>query len=215
MAYLMYIRKAAQPELPPDNPLERGKRIHKEVEAYIQGSDDFPSSGKKLQDVLDYCREHYADGNAVVEDQWAFDRDWSTTGWFDDTAWCRMITDCTIYSDEQSAEIYDWKTGKSFGNEVKYMQQMQLYAVGAFLKHPDMEILEVRLGFLDDGKVREKVFQRDKKIMKLMKRFDERGRRMTECVDFRPKPSPINCKYCPFGPDNGTGECVHGVSSNL
>jgi len=212
-SYLKIIAKSEQPELTDDHPMVRGRRVHDECEAYISGKTDvFPSTGKKLQDTIEYCREQYAAGKASVEEQWGFDEQWQPVGWFDDTVWLRMATDCTVTNDD-SAEIYDWKTGKSFGNEVKYMQQMQLYAVGAFMLYPELNFIDVRLGFLDDGKVREKSFERGPKINKLIARFQERGLRMTNCVDFRPKPNLSNCRYCPFGPDNGTGACIHGVGS--
>ena len=212
-AYLKRIAKSPQPELDDAHPMVRGRRIHDECEAYITGAtEDFPSSGKKLQAVLDDCKEQYADGKASAEEQWGFRDDWSITGWFDDDVWCRMATDCTITAGVDEAIIWDWKTGKSFGNEVKYMQQMQLYAVGAFMRDPAVQFIDVKLGFLDDGKVREKNFERGPKINKLLARFEERGHRMTSCTDFRPKPNVANCRYCPFGPENGTGSCLFGVS---
>lgn len=189
----------------------RGKRIHKEVEQYINGvSDDFPSSGKKLKGLLDYCKAAFSEGVATVEEQWAFDADWNSTDWFGDTVWLRAASDCIIIRDD-AAEIFDWKTGKSFGNEVKYMQQMQLYAVCAFMLHSQLEYVDVTLGFLDDGKTRTKSFERGTKINKLITKFTERGNRMTNCVDFRPRPSAMNCKWCPFGP-TGTNACMYGVS---
>lgn len=210
-SYLRIIAKSKQPELEDAHPMIRGRRIHTEVEQYINGqTEDFPSSGKKLKTTLDYCRDRYREGNATVEEQWGFDNAWGVVGWFDDDVWCRMATDCDI-SYEETAEIWDWKTGKSFGNEVKYMQQMQLYAIGKFMRSPETEYIDVSLGFLDDGKVRTKSFERDDKLVKLLARFNERGNRMTSCVDFRPNPSAMNCKYCPFGP-TGTAACIHGVS---
>ncbi len=189
----------------------RGSRIHKEVEEYINGNtEDFPSSGKKLKETIEYCKERYAAGDATVEDQWAFTEDWAMADWFGDTTWLRMATDCTIFT-QDAAEVYDWKTGKSFGNEVKYMQQMQLYAVGVFMRFPEINFVDVTLGFLDDGKTRVKHFERNDKMVTLMAKFTERGNRMTNCVDFRPKPNPMNCRYCPFGP-GGTDACLFGVS---
>jgi hypothetical protein len=212
-SFLQIIQKSPQPELEDNHPMVRGSRIHKEVEDYISGAtDEFPSSGKKCKEILDHCREAFANGRASVEEKWGFDNDWSPVGWFDDAIWLRAATDCTI-NGEGEAEIFDWKTGKSFGNEVKYMQQMQLYAVGAFMRYPDLEIADVTLGFLDDGKLRTKTFQRDTKLYKLLERFTQRGNAMTNCVDFRPKPSAVNCKWCPFRPTEigGTGACLHGV----
>ena len=92
------------------------------------------------------------------------------------------------------------------------MQQMQLYACGAFLLHPEINYIDVSLGFLDDGKLRTRSFERGTKINILIARFTERGNRMTNCVDFTPNPSVVNCKYCPFGP-SGTKACMYGVEA--
>jgi len=211
-AYLKHIVKSPQPELTDNHPMVRGRRVHDEAEAYITGkSDDFPSTGTKLKDVIDYCREQYAAGNASAEDKWGFDVDWNITGWMDSNVWLRLATDAAIFNAD-TAEIYDWKTGKSFGNEVKYMQQMQLYSIGAFMRFPELNYIDTRLAFLDDGTIREKHFQRGPKTNALIARFTERANRMTNCVDFRPSPNAANCCYCPFGPQNGTGSCLFGVS---
>ena len=213
-SYLRHVAKAEQPELSDDHPMVRGRKIHEEIEHYISGQrDEFPSSGKKLCGVLDECRELYGQGLVTVEEQWGFDNEWESTGWWDSNVWLRMATDCFIQHDPSEATIYDWKTGRSFGNEVKYMQQMQLYACGAFMRQPELEIAEVRIGFVDDGKQRHRTFERGPKINKLLSRFSERFSRITECVDFRPKPNKGNCRYCPFGPTNGTGVCVYGVEA--
>jgi hypothetical protein len=91
------------------------------------------------------------------------------------------------------------------------MQQMQLYACGAFMRNPELDYLDVTLGFLDDGKTRVKSFERGAKINKLVAKFTERGNRMVNAVNFQPKPNVRNCKYCPFGP-TGTAACLYGVS---
>lgn len=211
-SYLRLIAKSDLPELADDHPMVRGRRVHEELEAYISGkTDQFPSTGKKLEPLIEYCREKYQEGCATVEEQWGFNDQWGCVGWFDPAVWLRMATDCTITHHPDAAEIIDWKTGKSFGNEVKYMQQMQLYAVGAFMRSPAVNFIDVKLAFLDDGKIRTKDFERGKKLNKLIARFTERGNRMVNCVDFRPKPSVYSCKYCPFGPVTGTKECVYGV----
>lgn len=209
--YLRYIAKAEMPEFPADHPLTRGLRIHKEVEQYINGaSDEFPSSGKKLQDEIEFCKEQYQAGSASVEEQWGFDEDWNVTGWWDDNVWLRVATDCYVSIGADEGVIYDWKTGKSFGNEVKYTQQGQLYACGAFMRDSGLECVSVNFGFLDDGKLRVKHYERGPKINKLISKFTERGTRLTSCVDFRPKPNVLNCKFCPFGPSN-TGACIYGA----
>jgi len=210
LSYLRHIAKSVLPDLPADHPMLRGSRIHKEVEEYINGATkDFPSSGKKLKALLDYCKQAFTEGTASVEEKWGFNSDWGPVGWFDSTVWLRAATDCAIIIND-TASIYDWKTGKSFGNEVKYMQQMQIYAVCTFMLYSEVNYIDVTLGFLDDGKTRVKTFERGPKINKLIARFTERGNAMTNCVDFRPNPSVMSCKYCPFGP-GGTKACMYGV----
>lgn len=209
-SYLAIIAKAPKPEYDEKHPMVRGRRVHTECEAYILGADDFPSTGKKLKELLDDCREHAAEGRATAEEKWGFTEEWDPCDWMADNVWLRMATDVYIKFDEDTGKIIDWKTGKSFGNEVKYMQQMQLYAVGAFCRDPELQVLEVTLGFLDEGKTKDVTFERGEKITKLMAKFNERGQRMTNCVDFRPKPNVVNCKYCPFGPA-GTRACVYAA----
>ena len=210
--YLKVVAKAEQPELSDDHPMVRGRRIHEEVEHYISlQTDAFPSSGKKLQELLTECRNRFDHGSATVEEKWGFTTDWAPVGWWEDGVWCRMATDYHERVDTDAEIIIDWKTGKSFGNEVKYMQQMQLYSVGAFMRNPHLEFLDVKLAFLDDGKVRIKSFERGDKINKLVARFTERAMRLSNTVDFRPKPSLMNCKYCPFGSQFGTGACIYAA----
>lgn len=211
-SYLHIIAKAPTPDLDEKHPMVRGRRIHEEVEHYINGTEDeFPTSGKHLRDIINFCKAMHEEGSATVEEKWGFTTEWEQVGWFDDGIWLRMATDAWIHIGKKAGIIYDWKTGKSFGNEVKYMQQMQLYAIGAFMRYPELESVDVTLGFLDDGKERTKHFERGEKVNRLLLKFTERFNRMTSCVDFRPKPNALNCKYCPFGP-TGTGACVYGVS---
>lgn len=208
--FLEVLRKAPKPEYDTKHPLIRGQIVHKELEQYIRGHTDLPESGKRIKDHLELCREYAAEGKARPEEQWGFDSDWQITGYWDDNIWLRMATDCYVLPAPDAGIIYDWKTGKSFGNEVKYMQQMQLYACGALMRHPDLEIVDVHLVFTDDGVVRSRSFERGPKFNALIARFTERFNRITECIDWRPKPNVMNCKFCPFGP-GGTNVCIYGV----
>lgn len=210
-AYLSIIARAPKPEYDDKHPMIRGRRIHTECEEYISGGEEFPSSGQKLRDELDFCREKFAEGTCTVEEKWGFTEEWEPCDWMADTVWLRMATDAYVTMEEGEALIYDWKTGKSFGNEVKYMQQAQLYAVGAFMRDPSLEVAEAIFGFLDEGRTIRHEFERGKKLNRLIAKFEERGKRMTSAVDFRPKPNVVNCKYCPFGTVNGTGACIYAA----
>ena len=199
------------PEFEENHPMIRGRLVHTQIEEYICGSEEeFPAVAKRLKETIDFCKDMYQQGKATAEDQWGFDEDWNSVGWFDDKVWFRCATDAFVTPDDSSAIIYDWKTGKSFGNEVKYMQQMQVYAVAAFMRYPNLELIDVHLGFVDDSKIRTKTFKRGKKITRLLSSFTGRAKNMTDAHVFKPKANMMNCKWCPFGP-SGTNVCIHGV----
>ena len=194
--------------------MARGRRIHNEIEAFVTGKTEvLPSAAKKTKEIIEFCRDRYAEGKATAEEKWGFTGDWSITGWFDGDIWLRLATDCFVSCDNDAAIVFDWKSGKSFGNEVKLMQQMQLYACATLMKHPEINFVDTKLVFVDDGTIREKHFERGTKINALIARFTERGNRMINCVDFRPSPNLGNCRYCPYGTMNGTGACMHAVSN--
>jgi hypothetical protein len=105
----------------------------------------------------------------------------------------------------------DYKTGKKFGNEVTHNQQGQLYAIGSFMRYPTLEICDVEFIYLDHGiKSKKKTYTREK-IMKFLPMWQKRADRLTSDEEFRPKPNKINCKWCPFGPQNGDSSCEWGV----
>lgn len=210
--YLKIVQKAEMPEFDEKHPIVRGRRVHEEIENYIRGGEEgMPKAAQRCVEIVEYCREAYDMGRAACEEQWGFTEHWEPTGYFDEDVWLRLVIDCAVYEDNDSAVMIDWKTGKSYGNEVKYMQQAQLYACGLFMRHPEINYVDTRFVFLDEGKERIKAFERDKKMMKLLGKFTERAKRLTSAIDFRPKPNARNCRFCPFGTENGTGACAYAV----
>lgn len=210
-SYLDIIERSPGPELPDNHPMLRGSEIHELIDQYIKGEGKPDKVFKSLQETIDFCREHYAEGTARSEERWAFDNTWGVLDdWMHDQVWVRIVADCLVHLDERTALIYDWKTGKSWGNEVKHTQQGQLYAIAAFYKFPMLDTIDVAMGYVDEGKCKPKTYQRDAKFFRLASRWHDRGLRMTEATTFPPKPNAMNCRYCKFGP-SGTGACIYGV----
>ena len=212
--YLAAIKKEAKPE-PVEGEKEsagdRGTRIHQEAEDYVRGTiHELPTTLKKLEKDFTYLKTMYAEGKVELEEDWGFDRDWNSTGYFDDNIWLRVKCDVVIHHDKTQATVIDHKTGKSWGNEVKHMQQGQLYAVAAFMKYPDLERIDVEIYYIDEGKIKKKSYSRDK-FLRYLERFTERGLRVTTTIDFRAKPNIHNCRFCDYGPNKGTGACPYGV----
>lgn len=220
-AFLRYDRKVAEPEEKKNAPaMVRGRTVHDECEQYIRGERDTLTDDKKVlknadKFKFDEYRELYAEDPSrfAMEEEWGFDREWQTCEYYGETVWCRVKVDRLFWidPDHTAAEITDYKTGKKFGNEVKHSQQMQLYAVAAFARYPELQSAKVRLEYLDEGKVTTRSYTREQ-VGFFFTNYTKRAERMTTATRFQPKPNSVNCRFCPFGPNNGgNSACEYGV----
>jgi len=82
--------------------------------------------------------------------------------------WARIKLDALVHQDEQSARVIDYKTGKKWGNEISHSQQALLYAIGTFLRYPDLEFV------------------------------NSRAVKMTTETEFNPTPSKSSCRWCSY-----------------
>jgi PD-(D/E)XK nuclease superfamily len=208
---LAKVDKLKGPERDENHPAERGNKIHKLAEDFVQGKlTDLPKPLRKFEGDFNLLRGMFADGMVTVEEDWGFTSDWGITGWMAPDTWARLKCDVVVHHDEKHLTVIDHKTGKKFGNEVPHTQQGQLYAVGAFMRYPDVEVISVEFFYLDEGKKSKKTYTREK-ALKYMKRFTDRAVAMTTCKVFNPKPNKFNCQWCDFGVNKGTGECPYAV----
>jgi hypothetical protein len=120
---------------------------------YVKGEvhELVPEAALHFGPEIDLLRVLYAEGRVSLEGEWGFNKDWEPTSW--DSAWLRMKLDTMVYWAPDYATAIDYKTGKKFGNEVKHAEQMQLYALGAFMRHAELEVV-------DGGKQRRGVARR-------------------------------------------------------
>jgi hypothetical protein len=133
---------------PPSDAMSRGDRIHKLAEAYVKGTlkklpDElalFPKFFNKMKNLYAKKRDMI-----VVEETWAFRKDWSRTVWNDWTeCWLRVKLD-VAWIDGSTVFIVDSKTGKfnpRYGLE-SYVEQLDLYATAALLIYSDVPGLKV------------------------------------------------------------------------
>lgn len=103
-------------------------------------------------------------------------------------------------------------TGKRFGNELKHAEQLQLYALTALIRYPEVEQVTTELWYLDQNELASFIMHR-KQLGRYIKIFDKRGLALTETTEFKPKPSIHACKWCPYGPDK-QGDCAYGVNAS-
>jgi RecB family exonuclease len=209
--FLNRVERSPKPVLPENNPMQRGIAIHKEAELFVKGEGELTKNLTKHVDRFNELRTAHEEGRVEAEETWCFDRSWQPVAWENPSKWLINITDVTEHISDAAIRISDYKTGKSFGNEIKHGEQMQLGAVAGFMRYPLAQTVEVELIYLDEKKLTKRSFARPQ-VPALLDRWEKRAARMTEATAFPPKPTKASCRYCPYGPNNGgTGVCAWGV----
>lgn len=205
---------------PGSEAMDRGTAIHKLAEDFIKGKlKKLPAELAKFKDTFLDLRDQYKKRrhSMVVEDTWAFTKDWDQTKWDDWVGcWVRIKMDCGRMLSPTTMRVIDWKTGK-FREEAKeeYLEQLELYALSALLLHPQIESVTPSLAYLDIGftyppKNQEKAYTRAD-LPKLKAAWDKRTRKMLLDESFVPRPNDT-CRWCHFraaNKDNGGGQCKY------
>jgi hypothetical protein len=206
--YISRVRKIREPSGPA---AERGTEIHQQAEDYIKGElSEMPDTLKKFEDEFDELRTLFAEAKCEVEGEWGFTKDWTPTGWMFPNTWARIKLDACVTQDETSMRVIDFKTGKRFGNEIAHGQQALIYAIAAFLRHPDAQFVKTELWYLDKNETATRNYTRDEALLFLPK-WHSRAVKMTTCTDFTPTPSQSACRWCTFKKGDSP-ECRYGVS---
>ena len=195
------------PDLQPKTAADRGTQIHQEAEDYVLGKGDFTHNLRFFKADFAALRAHNDEGRVTCEEEWGFDSEWRVSGWRE--AWLRLKCDAVCFLDPTHAVVIDHKTGKRFGNEVKHAIQLQLYALCALIRYPELEQVTCELWYLDQNELASFTMKRGQ-MGKYLKMFDEKGRKFTEDTVFKPNPNIHSCKYCPYHPDK-QGDCKFGV----
>lgn len=210
---LKYIERLPEPPLPPENPLERGSRIHNRIEDYIVGKTSVyqEPEAKKIEvfvPVIGHLRTLHGTGQATAEQDIFFDENWNLTN--RKNVWLWLKKDYNVKDNANLRVITgDWKSGKSGYKTMEHIQQTQLYVACDALQFEWAETFDAELGYVDEGWIRRATYQREE-ALKFIGRFDARADRLYNDKFFRPNANKITCRYCPFSP-RGTGACPVGV----
>lgn len=210
--FLLHVERKPEPErpLPPgktEHANDRGTRIHKDAELFVRGEGEFTVELEKFRPEFQVLRDMYKKGQVSLEGEWGMDPGWSPTDW--KTAWLRLKLDCLAFLNKKQAVAIDFKTGKKYGNEVKHMEQLQLYALVTALRYPELEEITTELWYLDIDEITQVTMSRAQ-ALKFQQNFDRRGTRVTTCTEWPPNPSVFTCRWCMYGPW-GSGDCQEGV----
>lgn len=208
---------------PPSEAMQRGADIHEMCEHYVKGTlAKLPPELKLMKDEFARLRKMYKAKKLpmIVEDNWAFTKDWDETQWNDwVNCWVRIKLDCAHYETPTLLVITDWKTGKPNDyKKAEYMEQLELYALAALLMSAVEDVtVEPRLGWLDTGEMypaeRERTQYTRADLKALMTKWNKRVKPMMSDTRFAPKPSAFGCRYCYFGQQGkakgGPGLCKY------
>lgn len=179
----------------------RGRDIHKEGEHYLDGTNDtVPESYGKFKPLMVDLR----DMGAEAESQIAFDKNWSSTGWFSSNVYVRVIVDAALFDTASGhGEIIDFKTGKKYAENV---EQIDLFSLAAFHQHKYLQTVTARLWYLDAGQ--ESIYEYTRDDMERMtEEWTERAQPLLNDVEFKPRLND-KCRWCNFSKDRG-GPCPY------
>lgn len=210
---MKYIDKIPEPKPQADSPLERGNRIHKNIEDFLKGEGSLQGNEAKMlskfEEPLHHLRDLYDCGAATSEDNWFYDHNWEVCERSNVWLWAKL--DFYVYDqDAKHAIVGDVKSGKSRYKTIEHIQQTQLYAATAVLRNADIEKVTSELWYVDEGHVLSKEYTAEQ-AMRFIGLFDRRVDRIYADRVFKPNANVITCKWCPYGPRNGNGQCPVGV----
>jgi CRISPR/Cas system-associated exonuclease Cas4 (RecB family) len=186
---------------------DRGTRIHDNCEGYVRGDHDAlcPEADKFFGFRIDMLRHFYSLGMVSLEGEWGMDKDWEIAEW--KKAWLRLKLDVMVTIDPTHAIVIDYKSGRKYGNEVKHAEQLQLYALVAFLRYPKLEKITAEAWYIDQNEVTSVTFTRSQSL-RFKQSFNMRGVAITTCEVFPPNPNRWSCQWCSY---KNTEHCTVGV----
>ena len=189
---------------PPSEHLERGRKVHKEAEDFLNGVGPLTDNLVLFREEMESLKE----AHPIVEQEWAYTKNWKPTGWKvwsgPQAAWLRVKLDAGVIYQDGHADVVDHKTGKNRGG---YDDQMRLFALATALRYPEVKTVSTLLWFHDSGE--EVVGDYQAATLKAeMADWEYRVKPMFTDTHFAPRPSR-KCNWCPFSKGAG-GPCQHG-----
>lgn len=207
--YLRYGLKIPEPVRPlPEGKTEhandRGTRIHTNGELFVKGKAKLgPELRRYYAQEFEALHRLYREKRAFLEDEWGMTRDWEPCDFKAKDVWLRLKLDAMVRMSKREAVVIDVKSGRRMGNEIKHAEQVQLYQLVTFLRHPEIDIVHVELWYIDIDDFFTQTYTRDQGL-RFMRKFNERGTALTTYPftgdqKIEANPSIFTCKWCPYG----------------
>lgn len=178
-----------------------GDDVHKALEDAIKYGGSLPSNMAMYQRLLDAVklRAKKLDAELIAERPVALSRDLKPMSWFTKKTaktpvWFRLKVDVTVLR-RTYAELLDWKTGKMKDDP----DQLHLYALVAFILHPELERVNVGYVWLKDGVITPPVTYTRDQLPDMLQYWVDKYEVLEEAYvrdDFPPKPSGLCHGWC-------------------
>lgn len=193
------------PGAPPGAALERGIKIHKAAEDYLNGT-----KSKLSADLISLATEFkkLKALKPIVEGNLAFDRKWRMTEYFGNNAWLRVKMDVRLYMEETDClRIIDVKSGRPS----PYPDQERIYIASGFAAEPAVTNASIEFWYTDHGVILPQkpiLIRRVIAAQNLQREFTMRANRIEKATVF---PARVNskCSWCDWSKKKG-GPCKKG-----
>lgn len=140
----------------PENPnMKEGHRVHKVMADFIANGTPLPPEYERYADWVTTMRTHNSDEKVLVEHKLACTFELKPTEYFSrkDKVWLRAQADLLVLNNLHALSI-DWKTGKEPDPRYELLPpnfQLNITAMLIFLHHPEVERVESRYIYLNEG----------------------------------------------------------------
>jgi hypothetical protein len=186
---------------PPGPQAARGTRLHQTAQDFIEAKRD------DLTEEFYHLRPFYRelrDVHALCELEWGFLRDWTPCAYEHPRVWIKVKTDAIYSPAPAKLVVVDHKSGKIY--EDKHEMQTELYAVAAFILHPNAEEVKTILAYIDKNHKQSRIYLRAV-LQALIARWEARVKPLY-LEDLWPMRANEYCGNCNYRKANG-GPCQY------
>ena len=180
---------------PPSAALERGNRVHAELERALRS---FPDAGVPEVSLIEYIAALKL-RKPRVEEMWHFDRRWNFVGTeFVPTSWLLVKMDAyvapVVGRKARNAHVIDWKTGRQYPD---HEQQGELYALASVARDGGAEV-DVDMVYVDQAHVEKWSLPVGPEVFtEATGEWTARAEKMLGTTEYRATPGKA-CHWCPF-----------------
>lgn len=168
-----------------------GKEVHKAFELYVDKGKELPFGMQHYGKYLDQFVK--APGLKLVEQKMAINKNFESTGYFDDDVWFRGQADLIIINGK-TAVVVDYKTGKLSNN----FDQLELMAATAFCLDKNIERIVATFFWTKNKATTVNAYTRQD-AMDIWAKFMNKAKRLERAVintEFPAKPNGLCKNYC-------------------